>query len=486
MRINVIGILNILSVLLFVNASLMALCIPFAIYYDDNTLMSWVYSVSISLVLGALLWGSTARHPNRKYIRKRDGYIIVTFSWVVMALSGTLPYMLTDSIPSLTNAFFESISGFTTTGASILDNIEEMPESILFWRSLTQWVGGLGFIVLVISILPSLGIGGMQLFLAEAPGITADKLKPRIQDTGKRLWLLYIGMTLVETILLIFGGMSFFDAINHSLTTVSTGGFSTKQASIDYFDSAYIEYVITFFMFLGGTSFVLIYLFLKGKIKKLYDSEEFRAYFTITVVITVVVTLILIFINDLPLHESFRLALFQVVSVLTTTGFASADFTAWGGSVALIFFTLMFIGGSAGSTAGGVKIIRHLIIAKNSIIEFKRQLHTSAIIPVRFNGKAVDHEVTRNILAFVIIYLTIFGISSVTLSLMGMDAITAMGSVATSLGNVGPGLGDTGPSFSYSEVPDAVKWILGGLMVIGRLEIFTVVIIFTRYFWRSN
>ncbi len=486
MKINFVGILNILSVLLFINAILMALCIPFSIYYQDNTLMSWVYSVVISLFLGGSLWSVTYKSKKSSQIKKRDGYIIVTLSWVVMALSGSVPFMLTGAIPSFTDAFFESISGFTTTGASILDNIEEMPQSILFWRSLTQWIGGLGFIVLVISVLPSLGIGGMQLFLAEAPGITADKIKPRIQDTGKRLWFLYIGMTLLETILLLFGGMSFFDAINHSLTTVSTGGFSTKQASVAHFESAYIEYIITIFMFLGGTSLVLIYLTLKGKFKKILSNEEFRAYALITLFTILLVTFILALYNDLPFGESFRLSAFQVVSVLTTTGFASDDFTAWGGSIALIFFTLMFIGGSAGSTSGGVKIVRHLIIAKNSIIEFKRQLHLSAIIPVRFNGKAVAHEITRNILAFVIIYITIFGIGSVVISLLGMDAISAMGSVATCLGNVGPGLGTTGPAHSYAHVPQAAKWIFGGLMVIGRLEIFTVLIIFTRYFWRSN
>lgn len=485
MRINLVGILNILSVLLFVNAALMALCIPFALYFDDGTIYNWLYSVILSSFLGLILQFATRKNRKKREIKKRDGYIIVTFSWVVMALSGSIPYILTGSIPNFTNAFFESISGFTTTGASILNNIESLPASILFWRSLTQWVGGLGFIVLVISILPSLGIGGMQLFLAEAPGITADKLKPRIQDTAKRLWLLYIALTVLETLLLYFGDMSFFDALNHSLTTMSTGGFSTKQSSIAHFNSAYIEYVITFFMFLGGTSFVLIYLTFKGKFEQLWANEEFKGYLGITVVVTAMVTSILIFIDGAPTEKAFRESIFQVVAVLTTTGFASADFTAWGSSVILIFFTLMFIGGSAGSTAGGVKIVRHLIIAKNSIIEFKRQLHLSAIIPVRFNGRAVAHDVTRNILAFVIIYLTIFGLSSMTLTLLGMDAITAMGSVATSLGNVGPGLNDTGPSENFSHIPGLAKWILGGLMVIGRLEIFTVLIIFTRYFWRD-
>jgi trk system potassium uptake protein TrkH len=238
-------------------------------------------------------------------------------------------------------------------------------------------------------------------------------------------------------------------------------------------------------MFLGGTSFVLIYLTFKGKFDRLWKNEEFRGYLFITVITTIVVTAILVFIDGSPTEQAFRESIFQVVAILTTTGYASADFTTWGGSVILIFFTLMFIGGCAGSTAGGVKIVRHLIIAKNSIIEFKRQLHLSAIIPVRFNGKAVAHEITRNILAFVIIYLTIFGLSSVALSLLGLDTITAMGSVATSLGNVGPGLNTTGPSETFSHLPALAKWILGALMVIGRLEIFTVLIIFTRYFWRD-
>jgi trk system potassium uptake protein TrkH len=403
-----------------------------------------------------------------------------------MAVSGTIPYIISGAIPDFTNAFFESISGFTTTGASILDDIESMPESLLFWRSFTQWIGGLGFIVLVISILPSLGIGGMQLFLAEAPGITADKIKPRIQDTAKRLWFLYIGLTLTCTLLLLMGGMGFFEAINHGLTTLSTGGFSTRQASMAAFDSPYIEYVTTIFMFLGGTSFVLIYIAIKGNVKKVWDNEEFRAYTALTAFIVILVTLILIFREGLHIEEAFRYAVFQVVSIITTTGFATADFTLWGGGAIIIFFTLMFTGGSAGSTAGGVKIVRHLIIAKNSIIEFKRQLHPSAIIPVRFNFSPIPHEVTRNILAFVIIYLTIFGLSSVFLTIFGVDAITAMGSVATSLGNIGPGLNETGPAYSFSALPAFAKWTLGILMVVGRLEIFTVLIIFTGYFWRST
>ncbi len=486
MKINIFGIVNILGLIFALNAGFMALCIPFAIYYDDGTLLSWFQAVGISLLIGGLLYGITYRNRDVRSVRKRDGYIIVTLSWFVMALSGTIPYTISGAIPNFTNAFFESISGFTTTGASILDNIESMPESMLFWRSFTQWIGGLGFIVLVISILPSLGIGGMQLFLAEAPGITADKIKPRIQDTAKRLWFLYIGLTLTYILLMLFGGMGFFDAINHGLTTLSTGGFSTRQASIAAFNSPYTEYITTIFMFLGGTSFVLVYIAIKGNLKKVWSNEEFRVYTALTGFAVILVTLILMFRQGLHIEEAFRYAAFQVVSIITTTGFATADFTLWGGGAIIIFFTLMFLGGSAGSTAGGVKIVRHLIIAKNSIIEFKRQLHPSAIIPVRFNFSPIPHEVTRNILAFVIIYLTIFGLSSVFLTILGVDAVTAMGSVATSLGNIGPGLNETGPAYSYVGLPAFAKWTLGILMVIGRLEIFTVLIIFTGYFWRGT
>lgn len=486
MRINIVGILNILSILLFINAGLMLTCVPAAIYYEEDTLTAWIMSVAISAVIGAVLFLMTFRAPNRKNIRKRDGYIIVALSWFILAFSGVLPFTVSGSIPDFTNAFFESISGFTTTGATILDDIESLPHSMLLWRSIMQWVGGLGFIVLVISILPSLGIGGMQLFLAEVPGITADKIKPRIQDTSKRLWLLYIGLTLLQMILMMLGGMGAFDALNHSFTTMATGGFSTKQESIAAFDSAYIEYVVTVFMFLGGTSFVLLYLLLKGKPKKLWQNDEFKAYLFLFLGITFIVGVILVFQFHYPLERAFREAAFMVIAIITTTGYATADYTLWGGGTVIIFFTLMFIGGSAGSTSGGVKIIRHLIIAKNSILEFRRQLHLSAIIPVRVSGKPVPHEVTRNILAFVIIYLTIFGISSVMLSLMGVEAVTAIGSAASALGNVGPAFGETGPAATYSHLPNPAKWLLGILMVVGRLEIFTVLIIFTPYFWRST
>lgn len=484
MKINVFGIANILGVLLFINALLMMLCIPVSLYYRDGSLLAVVAAVLVNAAFGLLLWGSTRRSELRKNIKKRDGYITVTLGWFFLALFGTLPFLFSGAIPDITNAFFETTSGYTTTGATILNNIEALPQSILFWRSLTQWIGGLGFVVLALTILPILGVGGMQLYVAEAPGITPDKLKPRIKETAKRLWFIYIGLTLLETIMLKFGGMSFFDAINHSLTTMSTGGFSTRQASIGYYSSPFIEYTITFFCFLGGTSFVLIYFVLKGRVRKLITNEEFRWYVILIFGATAVITAVLMTNNGFGLERAFRESIFQVVNVMSTTGYATADFTHWGAGISLIFLLLMMIGGMAGSTAGGVKVGRHIIIAKNSILEFKRQLHPSAIIPVRLNNKPVGYEITRNILAFIIIYLTIFGFSSVVLSLLGMDALTAIGSVATSLGNVGPGLNETGPSFTFSEIPSYAKWWLSCLMIIGRLEIFTVMILFSGYFWR--
>lgn len=486
MKINFPGIINILGVVLLINSALILLCVPVSVAFNDGALLPVIAAFFVNAGMGTIFWGSTRLHPQKNNIKKREGYLIVTLTWLILSLFGTLPFLFSHAIPDFTNAFFETISGYTTTGSSILDDIESLPESILFWRSLTQWIGGLGFIVLALAILPLLGISGLQLFVAEAPGVTPDKIKPRIKESAKRLWFIYIGLTLLETVLLMFGGMSFYDSINHSLTTMSTGGFSVKQASIAFYDSAYIDYVITFFMFLGGTSFVLLYLALKGKINKVWSNEEFRWYLSFILAITLIVTSILIIKDDQGMANAFQIAIFQVVSIITTTGFATTDFTIWGPSVSLIFFTLMFMGGSAGSTSGGVKIVRHLIIAKNSLIEFRRQLHPYAIILVRFNKKPIPHDITHNILAFVIIYITIFGISSVLLSLSGVDALTAVGSVASALGNIGPGLNLTGPSYSFAALNDFAKWVLSALMIIGRLELFTVLILFTRYFWRSN
>jgi hypothetical protein len=336
-------------------------------------------------------------------MNKREGYIVVSFGWIFMALSGTIPYILTGVIPSFTNAFFETMSGYTTTGATILNDIEIVPKGVLFWRSTTHWIGGMGIIVLAIAILPLLGIGGMQLFAAEAPGPSGDKLHPRITDTAKRLWLIYFGYTVAETILLKVAGMSFFDAINHSMSTLSTGGFSTKNASVAYWNhKPIIEYIIILFMFLAGTNFVLSYFAFKGRVQKIFKDEEFKMYFKFIITFTIIAALIIYFRADLLLstidhpmvwgraESAFRHALFQVLTVITTTGFITADYTLWTPFLLVMFFGLMFLGGSAGSTAGGVKVMRHLILIKNVFLEFRRALHPNAVLPVRYNTKLIS------------------------------------------------------------------------------------------------
>jgi trk system potassium uptake protein TrkH len=479
---KVIG--KIIGILLVMNAAFMLTCIPFSLLEHDGDLKAILLSALVTSVSGVLLmWACNKRESNE--LSKRDGYLIVTLGWLSMSLFGTLPYLISGAIPNFTNAFFETISGFSTTGASILNDIESVHKGILFWRSLTQWMGGMGIIVLTVAILPILGIGGMQLFVAEAPGISPDKLQPRIKETAKRLWLIYIGLTFAETILLWISGMTFFDAINHGLTTMATGGFSTKNASIAYYTSPLIQYIIILFMLLAGTSFTMIYFGLHGKFMKVLKNEEFRFYIGITLLISTIVGLVVYSLELNSFEKAMRDALFQVVSVITTTGFITRDYTTWTSFLTLIFFVLMFFGASAGSTAGGVKIVRHLLLVRNSLLDLKRQIHPSAIIPVRFNGRAVSPEIISNILAFIMIYISIFGIGSVCMAMMGLDMITAMGAVATSLGNIGPGLGFVGPVNNFANIPDGGKWLLSFLMLVGRLELFTVLILFTPYFWRK-
>lgn len=485
MKFNFKVIGNILGLLLLLNSAFMLLCLPFSFYYKEN---SW-WAIAVAALITAAS-GFTLRFFTRKNLskdlKKRDGYIVVTAGWLVMSLFGALPYILSGSIPNFTNAFFETISGYTTTGASILTDIESLPKGILFWRSFTQWIGGMGIIVLAVAILPFLGIGGMQLFVAEAPGITPDKLQPRIQETAKRLWLIYVGLTLLEAILLFAGGMSAYDAINHALTTMATGGFSTKNDSAAHFDSPFIQYVLIVFMFLAGTSFTLTYFGIKRQFRKIIKNEEFIVYGLFTVAITIVVTIALLFVTDNGIEKAFRDSLFQVVSIITTTGFVSADYTAWAPFLSTLFFVLLFVGGSAGSTAGGVKVIRHIVLFKNSFLELKRQLHPSAVIPVRISSKAIERNIVFNVLAFIMIYILIFLIGAVLLSAMNVDFDTAFGAVATSLGNVGPGIGEVGPVNNFSEIPLPGKWLLSILMLLGRLELFTVLMLLSPHFWKKH
>ena len=497
MQLNLRIIFHIMGLLLLCNGGFMLLAAVVSGVYQDGATLSIALASMTTMFVGVFMMYYTRGH--KKEVKQKEGYIIVTFGWIVMSISGMLPYLFSGALPTVTNAFFETISGYTTTGASIMDDIEAMPQGILFWRSLTHWIGGMGIIVLAIAILPLLGIGGMQLFSAEAPGPTGDKLHPRITDTAKRLWLIYFGYTVAETILLQVAGMSFFDAINHAMATLSTGGFSTKNASLAHWnDQPIIQYIIIFFMFLAGSNFVLSYFAFKGKVQKVIKDEEFRYYLGFVIVFTIIVALGVYFkahITELtpgyPMvlgkaESSFRHALFQITSVITTTGFVSADFTQWTPFLTVFFFGLFFLGGSAGSTAGGIKVMRHILIIKNGVLEFKRTLHTNAIIPVRYNDKTVKEKIVYNIIGFFVLYMLLFIIGALVLGFLGLDFVTAIGGSASSLGNVGPALGSLNPVSNFNSLPDLAKWWCAFLMLAGRLELFTVLILLTPYFWKST
>lgn len=480
---NIKAIIKILGFLLIVEGVSMFISFLVALIYKGPDIIPIFESSLISILLGVIAVATTWNAE--KNIGKKDGFVIVSLVWVVFSFFGSLPYILSGSIPTLTNAFFETMSGFTTTGSSILNDIEALPHGILFWRSMTQWLGGMGIIVLSLAILPVFGIGGMQLFAAEVPGPTPDKLNPKIQQTAKNLWAIYLGFTMLETLLLWIGGMSLFDAVNHSFTTMATGGYSTKQASIAYWDSPFIQYVIVFFMFLAGTNFTLSYSVILGKFDKVLKNEEFKYYVFFIVGFTVIIFSGLLLTTQLGYEQAFRDSLFQVVSVITTTGYVTANYLNWIPFLTILIFCLFFFGGSAGSTGGGMKIMRIVLLLKNSYYELRRLLHPNAVIPVRFNKRAVSEHIITNVLAFFMIYLIIFFVSTILFTIVEHDLDSSMGAVATCLGNIGPGLGNVGPVENFHHVHPVGKWFLSLLMLLGRLELFTVLVLFSPAFWKK-
>ena len=494
MKINIKIITYFLGFLLIINGGFMFLSALLSCIYKDGITVDLILSGTIVSIIGLLMLFLNKNHD--KQINKREGYLVVVLGWVIMIFSGTIPYLLTGTIEGFSNIFFETTSGYTATGATIINDVEILPEGILFWRSITHWLGGMGMIVFAIAILPLLGIGGMQLFTAESPGPSTDKLHPRITDTAKRLWLIYVSYTVIETIFLQFAGMSFFDAINHSMSNIASGGFSTKNASLGHWNSnPIIQYIVIIFMFLAGTNFILSYFGFKFNFKKIISDEEFKVYSLFILGFTFSVSLILFFNTDfLMSYESqferiegvFRHSLFQVVSIITTTGFVTADYTSWSPLLLLLFFGMMFLGGSAGSTSGGFKIMRHLLIIKNGVLQFKKILHPHAIIPLRYNKSSVSTEITHNILGFFIVYMLSFMIGTLVFALLGLDFESALGVSASSLGNVGPSIGSFGPMNTFFDLPLLAKWWASFLMLLGRLELFTVLIVFTPYFWSNR
>ena len=479
---NVRTVLHVLGALLIFEGVSLVFPLFFSIYYNDGVQIALISSIAISIGAGLLAFWT-----NRQFqeLRIREGFAIVGLGWTVMALFGALPYVISGAIPSFTDAFFETMSGFTTTGASILTDIEVVPKGLLFWRSETHWLGGMGIIVLSLAILPILGVGGMQLFKAEVPGPVPDKLQPRIKETAKLLWLVYVLVSAAETLLLLLGGMNLFDALCHTFGTVATGGFSTKNASIAHFDSLYIEAVIVFFMFVAGTNFNLHYKLLRGEPKIYRIDREFLFYFKIILLMILVTTVVVFFARYREPLQALRVSVFQVVSITTTTGYATDDFELWSSSGQLIMLLLMFVGGCAGSTGGSIKIIRVMIVLKHSINEVKKLIHPNAFMPVRLGGRVVQPEVVTNVLGFFLLYMVIFAVGSLILAMLGVDFVTAISSVAATLGNIGPGLGNVGPTDNYSQIPLIGKWILSFFMLLGRLEIYTILILFVPEFWKK-
>lgn len=474
------------SLLLVESAALFAVSL-IAIIYKESEVYYFLLSSAICLVSGisGMLLGRNA--PPR--IGKREGSFIVTFTWIFFSLFGMLPFWVSGSIPSFTDAFFETISGFTTTGASILNNIEELPYSILFWRSLTHWIGGLGIIVMAIALLPMFGYSGIQLFAAEASGPSTEKIHPKINETAKRLFIVYITLTATETLLLYLGGMTLFDAVCHSFGTIATGGFSTKQTSIAYWNSPYIEYIITTFMILSGINFVMYYYAIKNKFDKIRQNEELRYYLIVLFMFTLVITVSLIDFSKVisfdAVETAWRNSFFTVASLMTTTGFSTADYMLWKPFAWVILLLVMLTGASAGSTSGAMKMVRVVIVFKYCYYEFKRIVHPNAVVPVRYSGSLVKEDVITRVLAFVLLYLIVvmFGILALTLS--GMGFIESVGGLITCLGGVGPGLGLVGPMGNYAYVSDFSKWFLSFIMLLGRLELFTVLLLFTPAYWKK-
>jgi trk system potassium uptake protein TrkH len=469
------------ALILFLSCAFL-LPVPVGIVDGDGTHWALILAALVGgLAGGTVLYICGDAKPE---LGHREGFAVVTLGWALFGIVGALPYFFAGATPTFIDAVFESLSGFTTTGATILTDIEALPRSLHLWRSLTHWMGGMGIIVLSLAILPMLGVGGMQLFKAEVPGPTTDRLSPRIQDTAKLLWGVYVGLTAVEIVLLMFGGMDWFDATCHSFATLATGGFSTKNASVAGFDSAYIDYVITLFMFLAGVNFALHYAWIAGKPLRMFKNEEFRWYTTITVAATIVLMIANWGGTYDSVADNLRYSVFQSVSILTTTGFGTADYELWPYLCQVLLILMMFIGGSAGSTGGGAKVSRMVLIVKHATVQMWRLIHPRGVRRVKLDGHAVPEDVLQSILGFFALYLAVTGVASMVMGGLGVEPVTAVASVIASIGNIGPGLGGVGPTDNYAHLPQLGKVVLSFCMLMGRLEIFTVLALLYPGFWR--
>lgn len=470
------------SLLLILEGLFMLVSAGVSFLYHEHAATAFCYSALISIVTGVLVF--TPFRNEEKIYGNKEGYIIVTGIWIIFSIFGTLPFLISGSITSFGDAFFESMSGFTTTGATILTNIESMPYGILFWRSLTQWLGGIGIIFISLSVIPVFKSFNLQIAAVEFSGQQTYKIHPRIKGVAIRLVGIYLILTASEIILLMMGGMPYFDAICHSFSTLSTGGFSTRNNGIAAFSTPYIMIVMTVFMFIAGTNMTIIYLGLKGNFRKIIGNNEFIFYTVICFVFIALVSLILYFKSGFTFGKAMLDGAFHVISIITTTGFYTQDHNLWGNIIIIIFFILMFTGGTTGSTSGGIKIVRLFLITKNSRQELKRLIHPNGFIPVRLDRKVVPQSIVYNLLVFITLYFFVMCFGTFVISFMGYDIITSFSTSASMLANIGPGLGIFGPFTNYSALPMAGKWFLSALMLLGRLELLTVMILFSKNFYR--
>ena len=476
-----------MGALLLIESVFMALALGVSLWYGEADSGVFLLSTIITLLAGVI--GLLVGHRAESRMGEREGYVIVAMVWVVFSAFGLLPYYLSGQVPSLTDAWFESMSGFTTTGATIIPNLDVITHGLLFWRSLTQWIGGMGIIVLSIAILPIFGLNGMQLYAAEVTGLTYEKLSPRIADTAKMMWSIYLLLTATEVAALWLCGMDVFDAVCHSFSTIATGGFSTHNNSLEFYDSAAIHYTVTFFMFISGINFVLLIYLLRGKARNFFQDEELRWYSVAVLVFAIALTLGLYIARPgwtaLHMERAFRDSLFTVISSMTSTGYTISDYMYWPIVAWVVIFFLMLTGACAGSTAGGIKWVRLSIIMKNGVAEFQRRIHPNAIVPVKLNDKAVPQQTINNIMAFLIFYVFIIVVTVVIFCASGVNFDESIGAAVSAIGNVGISIGQFGPAGTYAEFPTVAKWVMSFVMLVGRLEIFTVLLLFTKALWRK-
>jgi len=477
---NIKAILRIQSNILVIETILLLLCLPVSFAYSEAT-MPFVLSAIITIILSAVLYILSGNASLRE-VSHRDGYFSVSISWIIFSLLGALPFVFSGATDNYVDALFETASGVTTTGASIFSNVEQLPKSILFWRSLTHWIGGLGIIVLVIIILPSFRITNYSIFSMESS--LKEKFHPKTKSIGYRLLYIYLGLTITEIILLAAGEMDLFDSICHTFGTVATGGFSTRNASIGAF-SEYSQVVIMVFMLLSGISFVVYYYLIKFNFKRVKNNEELWFYLAVCMVAGALAVSILIAKGGYSFKSALMEGLFQVISIITTTGYSTADYLKWPLPGVVLIFLLFFTGACTGSTTGNIKMARHLLVLKNVREIFKKLIHPHAVIQIKLNERILDWNLNISILSFVVLYLFIFLVSSVIVAINGFDLLTSVSAVASSMGNIGPGFGSIGPAFNYSHFPDLLKVFLSFLMIVGRLELLTVLLIFVPEFWKK-